>query len=100
MNREFTIFNSTWSIKFEDKVYLEGRYTLGSCDSSTRTISISTKLEDGSKVPKKEIELTTIHELMHAILATGQYMEETDNEPLVECLARCIHSLLVQKIIK
>ena len=50
--------------------------------------------------PKEEIEITKLHELMHCALATGMYKRDSDNESLVEWLARSVFSLRQQKVIK
>ena len=56
--------------------------------------------KDGNIIPKEELQLTFLHELMHAILGTGQYNVYSQDEPHVEWLARCIYSLLQQKVLK
>ena len=52
-----------------------------------------------AKQPDLEIYITLVHEIIHAVLDTGQYLEESQKEPLVEWLARCIISLLKQDIL-
>ena len=52
-----------------------------------------------AKQPDLEIYITLVHEIIHAILDTGQYFEESQKEPLVEWIARCIISLLKQDIL-
>ena len=52
---------------------------------------------EGGRVPKQEIEIALLHELFHAILTEGQYLQSSDDEPLVEWLARCTKHLLNQK---
>lgn len=51
------------------------------------------------KQPNSEIYVTLVHEIIHTILDTGQYLEESQKESLVEWLARCIVSLLKQDIL-
>ena len=48
---------------------------------------------------ENEILITLYHEIIHAILLTGQYINSSNDEPLVEWLARCILSLKNQKIL-
>lgn len=45
------------------------------------------------------MELSLLHELFHAVLAEGQYLSSTSDEPLVEWLARCTKHLIDQKVI-
>ena len=43
---------------------------------------------------KSEAKITLLHELIHAILDEGQYHNSSENEPMVEWLARCLKSLM------
>lgn len=98
-NRTIKIFNTTYRVLFVDNIEIENpdRTTMGETDSNLKTIKIRVINREGGQVPKQEIEITLLHELFHAILAEGQYLQSTDDEPLVEWLARCTKHLLSQK---
>lgn len=101
-NRKFKIFDSIWSIKFEDK-HLKaednGGTILGDTDPNTRTIRISLRDINGNPYKENNIRVTVLHELFHAIFLEGQYLNEYNDEPIVEWSAKCINSLLNQHII-
>lgn len=100
-NRKFKIFDSTWNIKFEDKYFKadEGGTLLGETDPNTRTIRISLRDINGNPYKKDNIRVTVLHELFHAIFLEGQYLNEYNDEPIVEWSAKCINSLLNQHVI-
>ena len=70
----------------------------GITEGNTKEIRISKEVMK-IKQPDSEIYITLVHEIIHAVLDTGQYLEESQKEPLVEWLARCIISLLNQNIL-
>lgn len=100
-NRKFKIFDSTWNIKFEDKYFKadEGGTLLGETDPNTRTIRISLRDINGNPYKEDNIRVTVLHELFHAIFLEGQYINEYNDEPIVEWSAKCINSLLNQHVI-
>lgn len=98
-NKKFELLGTKYSIKFIDDISdQEGNQVFGCTNSSTREIFIAKSVE-GKTVPYNEIEITLLHELVHAILMTGQYIEENSNEALVEWVARCVYQLLKKNII-
>ena len=99
-NKSFNIFGTKYIIKFIDNVLdEEGNWIYGRVDVSSKEIQVSIKLSNGKDVQENEILITLYHEIIHAILLTGQYMKSSEDEPLVEWLARCILSLKNQKIL-
>ena len=101
---KFKIFESPWTIKFQDKVYTEGDdgrevWAFGIAKPAERKMFISTKTEEGTSIPASEIKLTVLHEVIHALLVTGQYLQYNADEPLVEWLARCVFSMMSNKTI-
>ena len=97
-NKSFNIFGSKYRIKFVDNVLdEEGNWIYGKVDTSSKEIQVSIKLSNGKDVQENEILITLYHEIIHAILLTGQYINSSNDEPLVEWLANCIYSLLEQK---
>lgn len=99
-NRSFNIFGSKYRIKFVDNVLNEeGDWTYGKIDTYSKEIQVSIKLSNGKDMQENEILITLYHEIIHAILSAGQYINSCNDEPLVEWLARCILSLKNQKIL-
>lgn len=91
------IFGTKYTINYVDEVVNEDNYwAYGNTDTAYRTIYVSTKLPNGKSVPASEIEFTRMHEIIHAILLSGQHEDSGRNEPLVEWLARCLVSLKKQ----
>ena len=95
------ILGTEYTVKYVDKIPMpnEHTYRFGQENSANHTIEIATKFYNGSPISKEELDKNLIHECIHAILDEGQFFEESDNEPLVEWLARCIYSLKKQKVI-
>lgn len=99
-NRRINIFGTKYNIKYVKEVLdKDNCWIYGCTDPTNKIISISTVLPGGKPVQKEEIEFTLLHELLYAILLTGQYNRSSDDEPLVEWLARCLKSLKEQNII-
>ena len=71
----------------------------GRVERSSKESQVASKVSNGKDVQENEILITLYHEIIHAILLTGQYMRSSADEPLVEWLARCILSLKNQKIL-
>lgn len=92
-NRKIKMFNNTYRLVYEDQVFDEnGNWVYGLVDKARRIIHISVKDIDCNDLPKEDIEMTVRHELFHIIL-DRLYMEESDNETLVEWLASATYSL-------
>ena len=97
----FNLFGSNWKIIYKDRVEGEdNNWVYGATRDATKTIEISLKDPEGNKLPKEEVRFAVNHEVNHAIFSTGQYWNSFQDEPLVEWLARCIASLIDQKILK
>lgn len=94
-DRTIDIFGSKWKLKFVDKIDLEdGSNPDGITDANKRLIAVSTNQSDN------EVMITLLHELIHAILDTGQYLNSSQNEPMVEFVARSLYSLTKQRLIQ
>ena len=99
-NKPFNIFGTKYRIKFMDNVLdEEGNWTYGNINTHSKEIQVSIKLSNGKDMQENEILITLYHEIIHAILSAGQYINSCNDEPLVEWLARCILSLKNQKIL-
>lgn len=98
---KFDIFGTTYRIKFVESVKSDDENTFiwGDTDGRTHTIRIALKDVNGKKINIDEIKITILHELFHAILNEGQYRSSSEDEPLVEWLARCTNSLIKQGIL-
>lgn len=100
---KFKIFGSAWTIKFKEIVTVptnDGNevWAFGTADPTKRLILISTRGQSGEKLPYSELRLTILHEIIHAFLMTGQYIENNQDEPLVEWLARCLNYMIESKL--
>lgn len=94
-DRTIDIFGSKWKLKFVDKIDLEDDSNPdGITDANKRLIAISTNQSDN------EVMITLLHELIHAVLNTGQYLSSSQNEPMVEFVARSLYSLTKQGLIQ
>lgn len=101
-NIKFKIFDSNWTIKFKENVFTQledGRevWAYGITEPAERCMYVSTKTESGKDIPPLELKLTALHELVHAFLISGQYLQCSSDEPLVEWLARCILNMINNK---
>ena len=103
VEKKLNLFGTEYLIKYCDEITREHngetQVTQGLCDSANRIISVAVKSADGSPMPNFDIRKNTLHEFFHAILDEGQYLELSDNEPLVEWLARCMTSILDQGVL-
>ena len=98
-NKQFDIFGTVFTIKLVDTLDEEDKLLhYGITECNTKEIRISKEVMK-AKQSDSEIYITLVHEIIHAVLDTGQYLEESQKEPLVEWLARCIISLLKQDIL-
>lgn len=100
-NKKFNLFGTEWQIRFEDRVLdpIDGHELFGQTYRGANNVIVIAKTIEGRKVNGKEIKLTLLHEIMHAIFSTGQYLASNEDEPLVEWCARCIYSLLDKKVL-
>lgn len=95
-------YGTTYTIKIVDTIEdpdNEGGYLFGTCDSAKKLILVARNV-NGNPQPNNEMELTLYHELFHAIMNTGQYLNSNNDEPLIEWLARCLYKILHSKLFK
>ena len=99
-NKKFDIFGSKWTIKIVDSILTDepDKAIFGITDISRRTIQVAWNVND-IRQDENEMFTTLLHELMHVFLMEGQYNEANLDEPMIEWVARCIKSLLKQKIL-
>lgn len=100
-DKEFDLLGTRYKLIYEDKIpsLIEGNFTMGVTNTGANEIHIATQDYHGNPVDSSEHKITLIHELLHAILDEGQYNDASGDEPMIEWLARCLKSLMDQKII-
>lgn len=99
----FNLFGTSWTIKFVKKTESQGRdkhWIFGNSSLLEKTIKVSVKDREGKDVDAESIQITALHELVHSIFTTGQYLDETKNEALVEWTARSIYNLYKQEVLQ
>lgn len=89
----YELFGSKWKVKFVDSIQNEDDFLLGVTMNDRNTILISTLNLSGEPLSKEQIKLTILHEVFHSIFYSGQYLQATGDEPLVEWCARCIYKM-------
>ena len=98
-NKQFDIFGTVFTIKLVDTLDEDdNNLHYGLTEDNTKEIRISKEVMK-AKQPDSEIYITLVHEIIHAVLNTGQYLKKKKKEPLIEWLTRCIISLLKQDIL-
>ena len=97
--KEFKVFNTKYDVAFgEEPLKLEnGDYEYGICHSAGTNISVSQNDIDKKPLDKQDYEKNAMHEIVHAILGEGGYINTSDDEPLVEWLARCMYDIVVNQ---
>lgn len=96
-NKKIDIFGTKYTIKIVDRLKNDddsGYYGLTHHDSHIIEIA---KYADDTKQSNEDMIRTLLHEINHAIFATGQYLQTNDDEPLIEWLARCMYSLIFKQ---
>ena len=100
--KKFKVFGEPWKIQWTKCIVCPNNpemWRFGETNNATHTIRISQESVEGIPVPERTQELTKMHELVHVILDEGQYLEESQNEPLVEWIAKCLVSLKEQNVL-
>ena len=97
-NRQIKIGNSRWKVKLEESMLSKDgeSFYFGNSNATYKEIKLSTKLPDNTKINNDSLQETYYHEILHSILNEGQYNEESDNESLVEWMAKCLLQLKKQ----
>lgn len=100
-SKEFDLLGTKYTIQYIDKIETgdESIFRSGSTNPAAHRITLARLGFNGKPMDKGDAEITLLHELIHAILDEGQYQDSSKDEPMVEWLARCLHSLRNQKII-
>lgn len=98
-NKTIKIFNTTYKVLFVNNIESEdnNKTIWGETNFNLKTIKIRIIDINNKLLPEHEIIMCLLHEIFHAILQEGQYINCTEDEPLVEWLARCTKHLMDQK---
>lgn len=96
--RNIKIGHSTYKVQYMDKIpVVEGEgFRFGEINTADKLISVATQKPNKKKFSEDQLKTTYYHELIHGILGEGQYLSESNNEPLVEWLAYCFVQLSKQ----
>lgn len=101
--KTFRLFGTTWTIYLQRKVesHQEDKHWIfGHSSIMSRAIRVSVNDKNDVPLPSETIKTTALHELVHTILTSGQYLEATQDEPMVEWIARSLQSLYEQKVLQ
>ena len=83
-NKQFDIFGTTFTIKLVDTLDADDNLLhYGLTKGNIKEVIISRKVIK-AKQPDSELYLTLVHEIVHIILDTGQWLEESGNEALLK----------------
>ena len=95
---DFTInlFGDDIDVCFHDKVFSDTdpeMWIFGNCNFAERVINISLQSPSGRLLTSNQIKQTFVHEMVHIMLESGQYYDQSYDEGLVEWLAKCINMM-------
>lgn len=100
--KKFKIFGEPWKIKWVKCITNPDnpeQWRWGETNNATHLIRVSQECIDGTPIPFRTQEITRFHEMVHVMLDEGQYCQESQNEALVEWLAKCLVSLKEQNML-
>lgn len=97
-DRKIKIDGVPYQVKYVDHIECDNpeHYCFGKNNNIYKHILVNTKRPDGTNNTELDMELTYLHELVHAILNQGQYWNEFDNEAFVEYMAKRLYELKKQ----
>lgn len=100
-DRKIDLLGTTYQVKFVDLIEVndDGSCMMGECDSSIQLIRVCKKDRLGNPLSEELIKQNLCHEIVHAILNEGQYLNQSEDEPMVEWLGRNIYQLFKQKVL-
>lgn len=90
MVKQVMVGSKRYDVQQKSIVLLDGEQVGAKFDGETSTIIVAETLAEGAKPH------ALIHEVVHSILFDGGYMEENDNEKLVNDLAQQLILLIRQ----
>ena len=92
-NKKIDIFGTKYTIKIVDRIEDENGQYRGMSYHGKHIIELA-RYADNVRIRDNEIIETLLHEINNAILATGQYLNFNDDEPLVERIARLLCNIV------
>lgn len=97
MKNHFSVFHTRYGIiETESPTPLDdGASQYAVCKSQEYVIELTRTTVEGKPIPTSEREKMLVHEIVHAILNEGAYTDESNNERLVEWLARNVYDILI-----
>ena len=97
MKDKFTVFGTEYTINETESPtpFEDGSSQYAVCKSQEYTVELTRTTVEGKPIPTSEREKMLVHEIMHAILNEGGYTDESNNERLVEWLARNVYDIFV-----
>lgn len=97
--KEFDLFGTKWTIEYLDEIKDEKDcYLYGDTDPVKKHIRIARTMR-GVALRESELNVTLYHELFHAVFSEGYYFNPNEDEPMVEWCAKCLRTLVDQKVI-
>lgn len=92
---KFQFFGNIITVIFEHLVKIDDdNVVLGYAEPWTYVIHVSLYDPHDNPIPEKQIKTTIVHEMVHLFLDSGEYGKYSNNEPMVEWLAKCITEML------
>ncbi len=94
---KFTVFGTEYTIvETETPTPLDnGASQYAVCKSQEYTVELTRTTVEGKQIPTSEREKMLVHEIVHAILNEGGYADESNDEPMVDWLARNVYDILI-----
>ena len=100
-NKKIDIFGTKYTIKIVDRIEQDNNALYSGITYHDSNIIEIARYANNAKISNEEMIKVLLHEINHAILTSGQYLNSNSDEPLVEWIARCYYSILFnQKIFK
>ena len=99
--KKFDLLGADYTVKEVEEIEIENpdQYRTGEENNLKREILIA-RTAKGVVIDDRRKRVTLLHELFHAILDEGQYLDLSSNEPLIEWLARGTNAAIEQGIIQ
>ena len=95
-NKKIDIFGTKYTIKILDKIEDEDYRYAGKTLHDELVIEIARNIGN-VRVNNEELIRTLLHEISHAICASGQYNNYNNDEQFIEWLSRCMYSLIFKQ---
>lgn len=93
---KFPFFGNTITVIFEHYARIDNTVVLGYTEPWIYVIHVSLYDPQNNQLPDNQIKTTVVHELVHLFLDSGEYGKYSNNEPMVEWLAKCITEVIIK----